>query len=210
MERKATGQYVAFSFCRVDREWRRLPPEARERGIREVLAMVQTHGEKLRLRSFSCQGFRRDVDFLLWLVARELPLIRDFAIDLARTGMGPYIDITHHYLAMTRESAYLKGAPHTNPGSQVGPGGAEWLFVYPFVKSREWYSLPFEARKRMMDEHLRVGHEFPNVKINTTYSFGLDDQEFVLAFETDSPSDFRFIAAVTVATTVSKSLPTVC
>jgi chlorite dismutase len=28
------------------------------------------------------------------------------------------------------------------------------------------------------------------VKLHTTYSFGLDDQEFVVAFETDQPSDF--------------------
>ena len=42
----------------------------------------------------------------------------------------------------------------------------------------------------MMDEHIRVGHEWPDVKLNTTYSYGLDDQEFVVAFETDSPSDF--------------------
>mgnify|MGYP001611244355 FL=1 len=162
----------------------------RERGIEQALATVLAQGEKLWIRAYSTQGFRRDADFHLWIVAQDLPDIRDFVVDLSRTEMGLYLDLTYHYLAMTRQSIYLKGAPHTNPGPRI-EGKDEWLFVYPFVKSREWYALPFETRKKMMDEHIRVGHLFPNVKINTTYSFGLDDQEFVLAFETDSPADFQ-------------------
>jgi chlorite dismutase len=47
-----------------------------------------------------------------------------------------------------------------------------------------------EERQKMMTEHIRIGHEYPRVKLNTTYSFGLDDQEFVVAFESDYPSDF--------------------
>jgi chlorite dismutase len=62
--------------------------------------------------------------------------------------------------------------------------------VYPFVKKREWYSLPFERRQEMMRDHFRVGHKYPSVTIHTAYSFGLDDQEFVLAFESDEPHDF--------------------
>src|SRR2546423_1669724 len=67
---------------------------------------------------------------------------------------------------------------------------AKHEFVYPFVKTREWYSLPVEQRQEMMDEHIRVGTKYRSVKLHTTYSFGLDDQEFVVAFETDYPSDF--------------------
>ena len=62
--------------------------------------------------------------------------------------------------------------------------------MYPFLKTREWYLLPLERRQEMMDAHIKVGNEFPSVKLNTTYSFGLDDQEFVVAFETDVVSDF--------------------
>jgi chlorite dismutase len=55
---------------------------------------------------------------------------------------------------------------------------------------RPWYRLPFEERQRVMDEHIQTGHRYPSVRINTTYSFGLDDQEFVVAFESDKPEDF--------------------
>ena len=58
------------------------------------------------------------------------------------------------------------------------------------MKTRAWYRLPKEERQRQMTEHIAMGHRFPSVKINTTYSFGLDDQEFVVAFESDSVSDF--------------------
>ena len=72
----------------------------------------------------------------------------------------------------------------------IVPVGARYLFVYPFVKTREWYALPMDRRQEMMSEHIRIGHKYPRVRLNTTYSFGLDDQEFVLAFESDYPRDF--------------------
>jgi chlorite dismutase len=66
----------------------------------------------------------------------------------------------------------------------------KYVFVYPFVKSREWYALPAEERWRIMQGHIQVGREYPGVDNHTTYSFGLDDQEFVVAFESDNPADF--------------------
>ena len=94
---------------------------------------------------------------------------------------------------MTRHSIYVD--KHVHPGQegkrgQMVPGESKYLFIYPFVKTRDWYRLPKEKRQELMDEHIRVGHKYPSVKLNTTYSFGLDDQEFVLAFETDQPADF--------------------
>ena len=72
----------------------------------------------------------------------------------------------------------------------VVPGKSKYIFVYPFLKTREWFLLTKAARQGMMDEHIEVGHRFPSVKLNTTYSFGLDDQEWVVAFESDKPEDF--------------------
>src|SRR6202022_163757 len=72
----------------------------------------------------------------------------------------------------------------------IAPTDRRYLFVYPFVKTRAWYRLSQQERQRQMSEHIAMGHKYPSVKINTTYSFGLDDQEFVVAFETDSVGDF--------------------
>ena len=91
----------------------------------------------------------------------------------------------HSYLAMTKESEYSDESR-----LEVRPAHAKYLFVYPFVKTREWYRLAADERYRIMQEHIRIGREFPSVDLNTSYSFGLDDQEFVVAFETDEPGDF--------------------
>ena len=63
--------------------------------------------------------------------------------------------------------------------------------MYPFTKTREWYLLPREQRQRMMDEHIDVSQKYPDIILNTTYSFGIDDQDFMLAFETDELRDFQ-------------------
>ena len=73
---------------------------------------------------------------------------------------------------------------------ELHPTDSKYFFVYPFVKTREWYQLPLEERQAMMNDHIRIGRKYPSVKLNTTYSFGLDDQEFVVSFETDEPADF--------------------
>ncbi len=110
-----------------------------------------------------------------------------------RTRVGAYLTMPCSFLAMTKRSMYIdKLDPfHTAESrTHVIPGKRKYLFVYPFVKTREWYLLPLEKRQEIMDGHIRVGNEFPSVKLNTTYSFGLDDQDFVVAFETEEPKDF--------------------
>src|SRR5205807_5687711 len=72
----------------------------------------------------------------------------------------------------------------------IRPSEARYLFVYPFVKTRAWYMLPKPERQTMMDEHVRVGRKYPSIRLNTTYSYGLDDQEFIVAFEGDNPAEF--------------------
>jgi chlorite dismutase len=128
---------------------------------------------------------------LLWSAAKTLEEIRDLESAIRATALGPYLRTPYSYLAMTKRSQYEDRLdPARREKLKVKPGRARYLFVYPFVKTRAWYLLPFEERQTMMDAHVEIGHRYPTVKLNTTYSFGLDDQEFVVAFETDSPEDF--------------------
>src|SRR3712207_3562053 len=94
-------------------------------------------------------------------------------------------EIPYSFLAMTKESEYSDESR-----LEVRPAHAKYLFVYPFVKTRAWYALDPDERWRIMQEHIRVGREYPRVDLNTSYSFGPDDQEFVVEFETDHPGDF--------------------
>jgi chlorite dismutase len=76
--------------------------------------------------------------------------------------------------------------------------------VYPFVKTREWYLLPLDERKKMMDEHIEVGHKYPQIVLNTTYSFGIHDEDFMLAFETDDLHAFQDLIMELRETQVSR------
>ncbi len=193
MTQDSKRHFVKYSFFKVDPQWRRLPQGEREKSKAELAAVVDEFSSQMSVKSYSLLGTRGDADFLLWKISPSLELLDGLVAQMNRTELGGYLTISHSYLAMTRRSPYLDG--HKHPG-QEGDGeamrsiGREYLFVYPFVKTHEWYQLPKEERQGMMNEHFQVGHRYPSVKISTTYSFGLDDQEFVLGFETDNPGDF--------------------
>jgi chlorite dismutase len=193
-EEQAPRQYVRYAFYRVRPDWRARSDEERERDKREVAAVLEQFARRLVVcRTYSTVGTRGDCDLLLWTVSERLDDFTELATALNTSRLGPFLETAHSFLAMTKRSAYVD--EHRHPGQEgtrtrIKPGRARYLFVYPFWKTRPWYQLPQAERQAMMSEHIRVGHKYPSVKINTSYSFGLDDQEFVVAFETDAPADF--------------------
>ena len=193
---KTVRQYIRYLFYKARPSWRQLSPEERSAARAELLAALEPFAERLAvLRAYSTLGTRGDADFLLWTVTERLEDFQELQAEVLRSKMGAHLDTPYSYLAMTRRSQYVDRHVHADGEGEgrrtrVRPTGRRYLFVYPMVKQRPWYRLSLEQRQRAMDEHIRVGHEFPRVKINTSYSFGLDDQEFVVAFETDYPADF--------------------
>jgi chlorite dismutase len=188
-------QFVNFAFYKIDPAWRRLPADERTRGKDEFRAVVERYHDRDRLLvlSYSTMGIRGDCDFMLWRIAYELEPLQEMGARLLETGLGQYLTLPYSYLSMTKRSMYIDHHVHPDQeGSRTRlvPGRSKYLFVYPMVKLRPWYRLAFEERQRIMDEHIQTGHKYPSVRINTTYSFGLDDQEFVVAFESNKPEDF--------------------
>lgn len=189
-----TSQFVRYAFYKLVPAWWRLAPGERREAGREFSGLVQHWRECMMVGTFSTMGTRGDTDFMLWQASERLDDIHGFAVQFQHSQVGAWTTQPYSYLAMTRRSMYV--SRHTHPGQEgtrlrLMPGGTKYLFVYPFVKTHDWYMLPFEQRQQMMDEHIKVGHEYPSVSINTTYSYGLDDPEFVLAFETNEPADFQ-------------------
>jgi len=185
---------VAYTFFKADLTWRRLPESEKEKGRNEFQAVVEKYQEKgLLILPYSTLGMRGDTDFLLWRIGTSLEDHRDMTAELNQTGLGKYLHTPHSYLAMTKHSTYVDKHEHPNQEGRrlrIVPGRYKYFFVYPFWKTHEWYQLPKAKRQKMMDIHIQIGHKYPGIKINTTYCFGLDDPEFVVAFESDSPSDF--------------------
>ena len=185
-------QYVNFNFYRLDPAWRRLPQHEREVGKKDLKAAVEEFASQMIILPYTLVGIRADADLMLWRIATELDLFQRMTTRLLTTGLGTYLAPAYSYLAMTKRSIYVDKLDPDHPAdrTRIVPGKSRYLFVYPFVKNRDWYRMSPAARQGMMDEHIEVGTKYRSVKLNTTYSFGLDDQEFVVAFETDQPGDF--------------------
>jgi chlorite dismutase len=148
--------------------------------------------DKLLVLAYSTIGIRGDCDFMLWRIGHQLEPLQQMGADLLATGLGQYLTLPYSYLSMTKRSTYVDklDPDHADKRRFITPFHSQYLFVYPFVKTHEWYQLPFAQRQAMMDEHIVLGNKYPSVRIHTTYAFGLDDHDFVLAFETDQPQDF--------------------
>ena len=193
----AARQHIRFAFYRVRPEWRLLSSAERAAHREEVGALVREIGERdtVLIRPYSLVGTRGDADFMLWMVSDRVDDLHEFAARLNRLRLAAYLETPYSYFTMTKRSMYVDKHQHPNQEGRsnrlvISPTGRRYLFVYPFVKTRAWYRLPASERQRQMSEHIAMGHRYPSVKINTTYSFGLDDQEFVVAFESDSVADF--------------------
>ena len=186
-------QYVNFAFHRLDPAFRRLPDHDKIQARSEFLTLFQTPRPGLMCLTYSTVGLRNDPDFLLWRISYSSDDFQKQTQAINKSRLGAFLTTPHSFLAMTKRSLYIdKLDPFHTPESRthIIPGKRKYLFVYPFVKTRDWYLLPLEKRQEIMDAHIRVGNKYPSVKLNTTYSFGLDDQEFVVAFETEEPKDF--------------------
>ena len=180
-----TRHFVKYTFLKVDPAWRRLNSELRLEHKREFSAACEDFADGHLLRTFSLVGTRGDADVMLLSQAQNLDRIHEFHVVLQQSGLMKWCETPYSFLAMTKESEYSDESR-----LEVRPAHGKYLFVYPFVKTRDWYLLDAKERWRIMQEHIKVGREFPSIDLNTSYSFGLDDQEFVVAFESDDPGDF--------------------
>ena len=188
MERNDHEQYYFnFSFFKIDPKWRWMADLAKEESAREVENVIRNSG--IRFRSYSTLGLRDDAEFLFWFAARSVEEIQEIISKLYLTVFGKYIIPSLTYLSCTRPSIYQRKGRTLS--FVAGNDPRQYVVVYPFVKTREWYLLPQEQRQHMMNEHIDVSEKYPEVILNTTYSFGIHDADFMLAFETDDLRKFQ-------------------
>lgn len=178
-----TPTYLNFSFYKVDAKWRWLNDIAKDEAAKEFSNLVEVANSKMKVRTYSTLGLRPDTDFMLWMICDSVEKMQILASKVYSTIIGKYIEPSHVYLSCIRQSVYSTNK--IMPGFMTDENPMKYVIVYPFIKAREWYLLPFGERKKMMEEHIAVGRRFPEVRLNTSYSFGIDDQDFTLAFETN-------------------------
>jgi chlorite dismutase len=184
--------FVKYAFFHVRPEWRRLSLDAREDGKARFVRVLDSPPDGVLVRTYSLTGLKAGTEMMVWSIGTRLGPLQELHSRLLGTPLGGYLDTPYSYLGMAKRSEYLGEHAHGGEGSETRrrPFDLPYLFVYPFVKKREWYALSFDERRRIMGEHFRIGHKYPKVRIHTGYSFGLDDMEFILAFEAEAPATF--------------------
>ncbi len=178
--------YTNFWLYNIDREFRRLPAEDRN-SITAAFVDIIESADQVTLRSaYSTVGLRHDVDLIIWVVTDDLDAMQQLAAEINRSELGYYLDCRYSYLGIAAGSRYT--ADHA-PAFISGVPTKRYLSVYPFVKSHDWYQVPFEERRTIMAEHGRMGREYPDILTNTVSSYGIADHEFVVALESDDIED---------------------
>ena len=193
--------YLNFSFYKVDSKWRWLNDIGKDEAAKEFSSLIDVANTKMKVRTYSTVGLRKESDFMLWIISDSIEKIQILTSKVYTTVLGKYIDVSEVYLSAARPSIYSN---KTTPGFMEDELPLKYNIVYPFIKSREWYLLPYEKRNEMMKEHINVGRKFPQIRLNTSYSFGIGDQDFMLAFETDNLMDFQELIIKLRETQVSR------
>jgi peroxiredoxin len=229
--------YSAYWLYRLDPAFHQLDEGTRERGKQEFLAALEERDASVRLRGvYRFAGLRADADLMLWVLGQDLDAIERLAIALRQSGLGRYLQPKETYIGVTSPARY---DPQHMPAFLAGVPPKQYISVYPFVKTTEWYLLPYERRRELMAEHGWVGRRYAvsrakltayqqqagatngngrqaaavqthsqtqtlsqsqaatatdeeeggGVLSNTVDSFGLGDYEFILANESDDPSE---------------------
>jgi chlorite dismutase len=183
-------RFVQYMCFRLDPAWRRLPVETRAAGREDFARAVEAAAPEIATYGYSTLGLKLGADLMLWRKGTSPPAMQEMTSRLLLTGLGVYLEPSYSLFGFTRPSLYAR-RPTTQEQAIDVDERCAYLVVYPFSKTTEWYLMSKEARQGMMNEHIRVGHEYGDIRQVLLYATGIDDQEFVVAYETDDLTRFQ-------------------
>jgi chlorite dismutase len=179
------SQFVQYLFLSVDSQWRRLDASVRAAGRAEFAQVIADAAPDITTHAYSTLGLKTGAQLMLWWKSDDAVTVQDTLGALLSTGLGRYCEIAHSLWGLTRPSIYTKRRTVQEQAIDETTR-LRYLVVYPFTKTIEWYLMSRDARQGMMNEHMRIGHDFADVRQVLLYTTGLDDQEFIVAYETET------------------------
>ncbi|HWV35302.1 MAG TPA: chlorite dismutase family protein [Thermomicrobiales bacterium] len=178
-------QFTAFWLYKRKETWDEIAGDQWNEAVAQFTSLLNELPDNVVLRgSYTALGLTPDVEFFLWAHAPKLDQLQRLAIAIDRTTIGRYMTLQKVYFGSAGMSQY---DPAHSPAFILGKPAKRYLSVYPFIKTPDWYLIPYQERRRLMVEHGEMGREYPGVLTNTVNSFGLADQEFIVALEEDDP-----------------------
>lgn len=184
------GTFIQALALGLDPAWRRGSDASRRSDARrfaEAEAVLQ--GSDVRSTAYSSISLQPGVDVVLWRTAPTVEALEVAGAATLRAGLGRWLTVRHSLIGRIGPSQYVR-KPTEQEQSVFSGERSQYLIVYPFTKNTEWYLTPAETRQKVMNEHMKIGHRYPTVRQALAYSFGLDDQDFVVAYETDDLAAF--------------------
>jgi chlorite dismutase len=179
--------YHNYIFFRIDKTIHTLSKQTVDTYKTEFIKKITTEKQVITY-SYTTLGLKGHTVFALWLQANDPIHIQNFLNTLLHTSLGKYLIITQTLFGMTRPTQYSPGS--VNHTDTVRKGG-QYLIVYPFTKTQAWYMLDLQKRKELMKGHIAIGRKYPQITQILLYSYGVDDQEFIVSYETDSLPEFQ-------------------
>lgn len=149
--------------------------------VEELFKRLGEQGVEIR-GTYDLAGMRADADLMVWWHAPSIDQLQNAYSQLRNSALGRNLKPTWSVSALHRPAEFNKA--HV-PAFIAGEEPRDYVCVYPFVRSYEWYLLPDEERRFMLAEHGKMARDYPDVRANTVPSFALTDYEWILAFEGD-------------------------
>lgn len=155
------------------------PPPGAAAELEAVIAKLEKDDVIVR-GLYDVSAMRADADLMIWLHAPTAEQVQAAVREIRRTSLADSMELEFSTMGIHRPAEFNKG--HV-PAFMAGIEACEWVCMYPFVRSYDWYLIPEEERRAMLVEHGMMGRDYTMIKSNTVAAFALGDYEWVLALE---------------------------
>lgn len=179
--------YHSYIFLQSRRSKHKINLEQLEQYKIEFISTIE-HSKDVVVYSYSTLGFKVNTSCMLWLQSDDVEKLQSFLNTLMQTQLGQHLKITYTLFGMVRPTQY---SPSSVTHVDSSRKGGAYLIIYPFTKTQEWHMLDFSKRKELMKGHISIGKKYPQISQILLYSYGVDDQEFIVSYETDSLLEFQ-------------------
>lgn len=163
-------------------------PQATIEKYKKAFLKLLLSEKNIVVSTYATVGLKVNTEILIWFQADSIDEIQNLLNKLMHTDLGKYLQITYTLFGMTRPTQY---SPKATGHLDTSRKGEKYLIIYPFTKTKEWHMLDFDARRNLMGGHVSIGKKHHKVTQLLLYSFGIDDSEFIVSYETNELSAFQ-------------------
>ena len=179
--------YHNYIFFKTDSSFYKLSSASQKKYKRDFVKVLKNKTNVISY-TYATLGLKVNTNIMIWFQAESIDEIQSLINKLMHTKLGSYLYITYTLFGNTRPTQYSsRSSGHLHTDRK----GGKYLVIYPFTKTKEWYMLDFETRRKLMGGHVMVGKKYPEIEQLLLYSYGIDDNEFIVSYEMNNIEKFQ-------------------